>query len=121
VPKISDRKVLAVKGYHDWVGRAKVVLVAISELAEQLRDYQVVVYSANYTTARLAKSVSEKTGLDIVVHRKGKLRHDQMLDLFASAKIHVGISLPSGISTSLLESMAMGAIPVQTSTACCDE
>lgn len=44
-----------------------------------------------------------------------------MLDLFASAKICVGLSLSDGISTSLLESMSMGTIPVQTSTACCDE
>ena len=44
-----------------------------------------------------------------------------MLELFAAAKIYVGLSLSDGISTSLLESMAMGAIPVQTATACCDE
>lgn len=46
-------------------------------------------FSANSTTARLAKSVSKKTGLEIDVHREGKLRHDEVLDLFASAKIYV--------------------------------
>jgi glycosyltransferase involved in cell wall biosynthesis len=44
-----------------------------------------------------------------------------MLDLFASSRIYVGISLSDGISTSLLEAMAMGAFPIQTSTACVDE
>jgi glycosyltransferase involved in cell wall biosynthesis len=44
-----------------------------------------------------------------------------MLDLFASARIYVGISLSDGISTSLLEAMAMGAFPIQTSTACVDD
>jgi glycosyltransferase involved in cell wall biosynthesis len=44
-----------------------------------------------------------------------------MLDLFASARIYMGISLSDGISTSLLEAMAMGAFPIQTSTACVDD
>jgi len=43
-----------------------------------------------------------------------------MLNLFPSAKIYVGLPLSYGIGPSLLESMTMGAIPVQT-TACCDE
>jgi glycosyltransferase involved in cell wall biosynthesis len=41
--------------------------------------------------------------------------------MFSRSKIYVGLSESDGISTSLLEAMAMGAIPVQTSTACCDE
>jgi glycosyltransferase involved in cell wall biosynthesis len=41
--------------------------------------------------------------------------------MFARSKIYVGLSESDGISTSMLEAMAMGAIPVQTSTACCDE
>ena len=76
VPDLCDRKVIAVRGYHGWVGRAKVALKAISEMAGDLRDYQVVVYSANLTTARLARSVAKKTGLDVLVHLKGKLRQD---------------------------------------------
>jgi glycosyltransferase involved in cell wall biosynthesis len=33
----------------------------------------------------------------------------------------VGHSLSEGISTSMLEAMAMGAIPIQTCTSCADE
>ena len=76
VPDLCDRKVIAVRGYHGRVGRAKVALKAISEMAGDLRDYQVVVYAANLTTARLARSVAKKTGLDVLVHLKGKLRQD---------------------------------------------
>ena len=43
------------------------------------------------------------------------------MKLFEEAKIYVGVSRSDGISTSLLEAMAMGAIPVQTSTSCCEE
>ncbi len=121
VPALADRKVIAIKGYHGWVGRAKIALEAIETLASELKGYQLVVYSANRGTVKLAKQIANRTGLDITVFGKGKLSHSQVLELFASAKIYVGLSLSDGISTSLLESMAMGAIPVQTATACCDE
>ena len=121
VSLLRDRKVIAIKGYHGWVGRAKVALEAVEAIAADLKSYRLVVYSANRGTIKLAKQISSRTGLDITVFGKGKLSHNQVLELFASAKIYVGLSLSDGISTSLLESMAMGAIPVQTATACCDE
>ena len=121
VPLLQDRRVIAIKGYHGWVGRAKVALEAVEAIAGDLKSYRLVVYSANRGTIKLANQIAGRTGLDITVFGKGKLSHNQVLELFASAKIYVGLSLSDGISTSLLESMAMGAIPVQTATACCDE
>ena len=117
----DKRKTIALKGYHGWVGRAKVSLEAVRELAEELGDYKLVVYSANRSVIKLAKQVAKETGLDITAHAKGSLSHQQVLELFAKSKIYVGLSESDGISTSMLEAMAMGAIPVQTSTACCDE
>jgi hypothetical protein len=117
----DERKTIALKGYHGWVGRAKVSLEAVRELAEELRGHKFVVYSANRSVIKLAKQVAKETGLDITAHAKGSLSHQQVLELFAKSKIYVGLSESDGISTSMLEAMAMGAIPVQTSTACCDE
>ena len=57
----------------------------------------------------------------IKTYKKGELQHFELLELFGRAKVYVGLSLSDGISTSMLEAMAMGAIPVQTATACCDE
>ena len=121
VPLLQDRRVIAIKGYHGWVGRAKVALEAVEAIAGDLKSYRLVIYSANRGTIKFANQIARRTGLDITVFGKGKLSHNQVLELFASAKIYVGLSLSDGISTSLLESMAMGAIPVQTATACCDE
>lgn len=115
------RKTIALKGYHGWVGRAKVALNAVGELAPELSGYQIVVYSANRSVLKLAKQIASRTGLEITAHGKGALSHQKMLEVFAQSKIYVGLSESDGISTSMLEAMAMGAIPVQTSTACCDE
>jgi glycosyltransferase involved in cell wall biosynthesis len=70
---------------------------------------------------KLAKQISKQTGLEIKAFGKGAMSHKQVLEMFAKSKIYVGLSESDGISTSMLEAMAMGAIPVQTSTACCDE
>jgi glycosyltransferase involved in cell wall biosynthesis len=117
----DKRKTIALKGYQGWVGRAEVPLEAVIEMAEELSDSKFVVYSANKSVIKLASQVAKDTGLDITAHAKDSLSHQQVLELFAKSKIYVGLSESDGISTSMLEAMAMGAIPVQTSTACCDE
>jgi glycosyltransferase involved in cell wall biosynthesis len=47
--------------------------------------------------------------------------HDEILFHFGRARLYLGVSISDGISTSVLESMAMGAFPIQTNTSCCDE
>ena len=117
----ADRKYLAIKGYQGWVGRAHSALAALRLLRPLLEDFQIVVYSCNFSTVLVARRLRRETGLRITAFRKGQLSHSQVLELFSKSAIYVGISESDGISTSLLEAMAMGAIPVQTSTACSDE
>jgi hypothetical protein len=123
IPRLapSERKTIALKGYHGWVGRAKVSLEAVREMSEELKGYKIIVYSANRSVLKLAKQISKQTDLEIKAFGKGAMSHKQVLEMFARSKIYVGLSESDGISTSMLEAMAMGAIPVQTSTACCDE
>jgi len=123
IPRLAsaERKTIALKGYHGWVGKAKVSLEAVREMSEELQGYKIIVYSANRSVLKLAKQISKQTGLEIKAFGKGAMSHKQVLEMFAKSKIYVGLSESDGISTSMLEAMAMGAIPVQTSTACCDE
>jgi hypothetical protein len=117
----SERKVIAIKGYEGWVGRASVAVEALYSLTTELADYKIIFYSCNAKTIRLVKNLKRKTGLNIEWHSKGELSHTQMLDLFASARVYIGISLSDGISTSFLEAIACAAIPIQTSTSCAGE
>ena len=117
----SQRNTIAIKGYHGWVGRAKVALQAVSMLSEELEGQKIVVFSSNWSVVALAYRISKRTGLKIRTRAKGKLSHREMLDLFAESAIYIGLSASDGISTSMLEAMAMGAIPVQSSTSCCNE
>jgi hypothetical protein len=117
----SQRKIIAVKGYEGWVGRASVAVEALYFLATDLADFKIVFFSCNLRTIRNLKKAKQVTGLDINWYAKGALTHRQILDLFSKSKIYIGLSLSDGISTSLLESMAMGAFPIQTNTSCSSE
>jgi glycosyltransferase involved in cell wall biosynthesis len=117
----SERRIIAVKGYHGWVGRAHVAIEALGQISGSLKNYEIVFYSCNHSTMRKAHALGLKTGLKIETYAKGQLPHSQVLNLFSNSAVYVGISESDGISTSLLEAMAMGAVPVQTATSCCDE
>ena len=59
--------------------------------------------------------------MNVITHRKGALAHNEVQDLFASSLIYVGLSKSDGISASMIEAMASGAVPIQSNTSCCEE
>ena len=94
IPRLehSERKTIALKGYHGWVGRAKVSLEAVREMSEDLQGHEIIVYSANRSVLKLAKQISKQTGLEIKAFGKGAMSHKQVLEMFAKSKIYVGLS-----------------------------
>jgi glycosyltransferase involved in cell wall biosynthesis len=102
------RNKIAIKGYENHWGKALSALQSISELSGILDDFEIVLYSCDRRVTREA-------------NRPASLSHNQILSLFENSLIYVGHSLSDGISTSMLEAMAMGAIPIQTNTSCAEE
>lgn len=116
-----QRRVIAVKGYHGWAGRAIPAIRALADISESLKGYQIIVYSSNLITVfeclrqRLTGRIAPQ------FFRKGKLTHSELLKIFAHSSIHVGLSRTDGLSTGTLEAIALGAIPVQSSSSCISE
>ena len=117
----SKRRVVVVKGYTNFVGRADVALDAIRLLGTQLIGYEIVVYSATLRAQQLVRRIRRSTGINIRSIPKKKLSHNEMIALFSSARVYLGVSDSDGISTSMLEAMATGCFPIQTTTACVEE
>jgi glycosyltransferase involved in cell wall biosynthesis len=115
----SGRRLIVLKGYQHWAGRALVGLRAIALCAEDLHGYRVAVYSAGSEVRLAAELVSHSTGIPIDVVPPSP--HDDILRLFGSARIYVGLSISDAISTSLLEALVMGTFPIQSCTSCADE
>jgi len=116
----SERRTILLKGYQGWAGRALVGLRAIELCASELREYQVVIFACNSRAViKYAASITKKTGLSIQI--LPHLAYNDILRSFGKSRIYIGLSISDAISTSLLESITMGAFPIQSNTSCADE
>jgi hypothetical protein len=115
----SSRRTILLKGHQHWAGRALVGLRAIELCADVLQGYRIVIHLAQADVFLAAELVSEATGIPIECIGYGD--YWEGIQRFGAARIHIGLSISDGISTSLLESMVMGAFPIQSCTACANE
>lgn len=120
--KTSNRKLVVIKGYQGWSGRALTALRAIQLIAPYLADYKIIVYSAERQGSVEIESelISEELMLNMEVITT-EISHEKMLELFSNARLYIGIAVSDGISTSMLEAMALGAFPIQSDTSTASE
>ena len=118
----SSRKIILIKGYHGLFGLALNSIKAIQKISQHLREYTIVVYSADQIVVDYCNSISKKLDLKFQIYSNNiNLTQKEMYGLFSKTKVYIGISKSDGISTSLLESMALGAFPIQSNTSCANE
>lgn len=117
----SQRRLIMLKGYQGWAGRALVGLRALERCADLLRvyGYQVAIYNVSPEVEIAAELFEQETNIPITVIPKST--HTEILKWFGQARLYIGLSISDGISTSLLEAMIMGAFPIQSCTSCADE
>ncbi len=118
----SSRKIIMVKGYQGWAGRALVALQALKRCGELIRNYEIVIYSVcpESGVVESAELLGKSNGCKITVLEKA-ISHTDMLSLHGSARISMSLAISDGVCTSMLEALVMGAYPIQSGTACADE
>lgn len=116
----SDRRIIMLKGYQGWAGRALVGLRALERCADLLKKYSIVIYSAVPDVVMAAELFTDRTGIATRI-LPASTPHEEILSCHAQARISIGLSIGDAISTSLLEAMVMGSFPIQSCTACADE
>ena len=114
----SSRRVIAVKGYENWSGRAILALQALEKCADVLSDYEIVVYRPDVECSDYVRS---RVDTRLRIRLQPPTSHANILELFGRTRLYVGVSLSDGLSTSMLEAMSMGAFPIQTCTSCAEE
>ena len=117
----ENRDIIMVKGYQNKWGRAKNAIRAIKIASDSVRNYEIHFFSCNLSTIWRARFLAFRYKLTVRTHPKGALSHEQVQQLFGRAVVYIGLSRSDGISASMIESMANGAIPIQSNTSCCDE
>ena len=115
----SRRKLIMVKGYDHFAGRAMMSLDLLERFADRLKDYTIILFSVGATPRARALELAMGGILNIKIIDSAT--HDDILRFFGHARMYLGISISDAISTSVLEAMTMGAFPIQTDTSCCTE
>ena len=116
----SARRVIVLKGYNGWAGRAIVGLGALKLCVDQLSGYEIVIYSAEEDVRIAAELFEQDTGIKVTILSRTS-HEEEILKLHGRARISIGLSISDAISTSLLEAMIMGSFPIQSGTACANE
>lgn len=115
----SSRKIIILKGYQGWSGRALVGLRALELCADYLKGFTIVLYSAASEVKIAAELFSDSTKIPVIIMPQSS--HEDILKIFGQARIYIGLSISDAISTSLLEAIVMGAFPIQSNTSCANE
>lgn len=117
----SGRRVILLKGNQHWAGRVRAGLCAIEMCADVIleHEYSVLIHLASPEIPLAAELVTHATGIPITI--VPFTNYEETMRRFSLARIHIGLSISDGISQSLLESMVMGAFPIQSNTACANE
>jgi glycosyltransferase involved in cell wall biosynthesis len=120
VGPVSDRRIIMLKGYQGWAGRALVGLRALERCADLLEGYEIVIYAAAPEVVIAAELFTESTGIPTIIIPNGT-PHQEILSLHGKARLSIGLSISDGLPSSFLEALVMGSFPIQSNTSCADE
>lgn len=116
----SRRRLIMVKGYQHFAGRALTALEALERCADVARNFDIVIFSPSREAIDRGHAL-QTSGVLPSVTVVPFASHEEILRLHSLARVYLGVSASDAISTSALEAMAMGGFPIQTNTSCCDE
>lgn len=108
----SERKIIAIKGYQNKAGRALTALEAISQIVEQLKGYQIVVYSSQPVVDKAVDHLATQLPISIKVMPHSP--QTEVIKMLGQARVSIGVSFSDGTPNAMLESMILGAFPIQT-------
>jgi len=112
--KPESRDIILIRGYQHDQGRALNALKALEGL-EAINKFKIKIFSATKSPSVILQSSRLKRlfGYDIEV--LPKLSHAEFLKIFSKSRIYIGLSETDGLSTSMVEAMASGCFPIQSS------
>ena len=112
---VKERKLILIKGYNHWAGQALSVLNALEIIIEDIRSFDIYVYSAHKSVVEKIKEINNKFKINIEYSsRYCQISHKQLLEKFGRAKIAIGNNISDGIPNTLLEAIICGAFPIQS-------
>lgn len=115
----SSRRIVLVKGYQDNPGRALNALYALKELKDELKAFEIIVYSASEPVKLQVDLLRNKHAMNIRVLEQ--VSHHEMQNIFSQARVAIGLAVSDGLPGALVEAMANGAFPIQSANSAAKE
>ena len=112
ISSLTDKKTIIVKGYEHKFGRCIKVLEAINLIKDELQEYDIKVFAANDKVIDYVNNSSLTSWSNFRVY--GKLGHAEVLQIMGESLIYIGNSISDGMPNTLLETIIMGAFPIQS-------
>lgn len=109
----SKRRVILLKGHQGTFGRALNALYAFELCKDVLKDYKILIYSADKEVTMMAEILADSSKLDIQILPHTNT-YDDMLRIRGQARVSIGLSVSDAASISFLEALVMGSFPIQS-------
>lgn len=119
---LSERKIIYIKGYGGQFGLGEISLKVADKLLEIYPGINVVVTSLTDDLVGLATEIQNRYDKRFFSHTiRDPLSREQILSTLRQSIICIGASRSDGISTTFLEALVCGVVPIQTDTSCANE
>lgn len=116
----TNRKMIILKGYHGWSGRAMTGLRALERCADVLDGYKLVMFLTSPDMFVAAELFEQNTGVPVEIIPIG-VDNDKLMSYYGKSRLFIGLGISDGLPRSMLEAMIMGAFPIQSKTSLADE
>jgi len=119
---LDKRSSIYVKGYGGKFGLGGISLEVTARILDTFEEVNVIVVSLTSDLQKQANELKRRYGNRIRFHLIGSpISQENVLSLLRNSIVCIGASRSDGISTTFLEALISGAIPVQTNTSCASE
>ena len=112
IEDIENRKVILIKGYQKLFGECIVVLNAIQQIIEELTEFKIIVFGADNKTLEYLKESELKKHSNFTCFED--IGRGELMKIMGGSLIYIGNSISDGMPNTLLESIIMGAFPIQS-------
>jgi hypothetical protein len=112
----SDRKIILIKGYESFGCKASKIVEALQFVPlNVLQNFKIVFYSADEVIIKSIRETTFFNNLEIEIYpRLIFVLNKDLLKIMGKTAIHISNNISDGMPNTLLESMGMGAFPIQS-------
>lgn len=112
----EERNYIILKGYNNDFAKGKVALEALFDLPKAMVAHlTLIVYSASEAIQKYLEESKPSNFKSVICHsQKSSLSQTQLFQLFGKSLISIGNNISDGIPNTLIESIILGAFPIQS-------